>query len=250
MLMVRARAITCLLMASAALGGCSSVGRFDTAPSHEIDLSGSWALDHAASTDPQPLLDKLRPKPRPNYYGGPPDDGTGMDNGQPPDDSGPQQGGPGQGGGGGRRRGGGGQQQQQQMQYRNGNDAYIHMTLIKAVRADLSRAEAVTVRQTPDRFSLDYGSSVRTFTPGAVSVVGADWGVADQSSGWKGKEYVIEIKPQTGVPAVEKYTLSSDGKHLIEDLRLGGGEFPVVQLKRVYNHTDKPLPRAGLPSND
>src|ERR1700753_1674226 len=105
--MVRAGAITCLVMA-AALGGCSSVGRFDTAPAHEIDLSGSWALDHAASTDPQPILDKLRPKPRHDYFGAPPEDGTGQSG--PPDDSGPQQGGPGQGGGqgGGRRRGGGG----------------------------------------------------------------------------------------------------------------------------------------------
>ena len=113
MLMVRARAITCLVTASVALGGCSSVGKFDAAPSHEVDLSGSWALDHAASTDPQPILDKLRPKPRPDQFGGVPDDGSGI----PPDTSGPPQGG-GQQGGGGRRRGGGGGQQQ--MQYRNG----------------------------------------------------------------------------------------------------------------------------------
>jgi hypothetical protein len=91
---------------------------------------------------------------------------------------------------------------------------------------------------------------VRSFTPGAKSVVGADWGVADQSSGWKGKDYVIEVKPQTGVADIEKYSLSEDGKHLIEQLRLGGGEFPVVQLKRVYDHTDKPLPRAAFPFND
>jgi hypothetical protein len=134
--------------------------------------------------------------------------------------------------------------------YRNNNDAYTHTTVIKALRADMARAESVTIHQTPDRFSLDYGVMVRSFTPGAVSVVGADWGVADQSSGWKGKDFVIEVKPQTGVADIEKYSLSDDGKHLVEQLRLGGGEFPVVQLKRVYDHTDKPSPRAAFPSND
>ena len=136
------------------------------------------------------------------------------------------------------------------MQYRNGNEAYLHTTVIKALHADLARAEAFTIRQTADRFSIDYGSMVRSFTPGSVSVVGADWGVADQSSGWKGKQFVIEIKPQAGVADVEKYSLSADGKQLIQELRLGGGEFPVVELKRVYDHTSRPLPRAGLPSND
>jgi hypothetical protein len=243
MLMVRAREITVSVVASVALAGCGSVGKFDSNPSKTIDLSGSWALDHAASDDPQPVLDKLRPKPRNDHYGQPPDDGSGMDNGQGPPGGGPQQGGA---GGGQRRRGG----QQQMPTVRNNNDTFTHDSVIKALKADLARAESVTIHQSPDRFSLDYGVMIRSFTPGAVSVVGADWGVADQSSGWKGKDFVIEVKPQTGVADIEKYTLSDDGTHLIEQLKLGGGEFPVVQLKRVYVHTDKPLPRSGLPSND
>jgi hypothetical protein len=79
--------------------------------------------------------------------------------------------------------------------------------------------------------------------------VSAAWGVADQSSGWKGKEFVIQVKPQTGVASVEKYSLADDGKRLIEELHLGGGDFPSVKLKRVYDHTDRPLPRA-LPTNE
>jgi hypothetical protein len=135
------------------------------------------------------------------------------------------------------------------MAYRNNNDAYTHTTVIKTLQADLARAQNLTIRQAPDRFSLDYGSSVRTFTPGAVSVVSAAWGVADQSSGWKGKEFVIQVKPQTGVASIEKFSLADDGKRLIEELHLGGGDFPAVKLKRVYDHTDKPLPRA-MPTNE
>jgi hypothetical protein len=248
MRMVRASGITLAyvglaLVGLVALAGCGSVGRFDPSPSHPVDLSGSWTIDHAASDDPQPLLDKLRPKPQKDRYGIPVDDMS-LDNGPP--DSGPQ-GGPqgGQGGGGRGRR-----SAQQAPNYRNNNEAFLHTSVIKALRADLARAESVTIKQSPDRFALDYGVSIRSFTPGAVSVVGADWGVADQSSGWKGKDFVIEVRPQAGVADSEKYTLSDDGKRLTEQLKLGGGEYPAVQLKRVYVRTDKPLPRAGLPSND
>jgi hypothetical protein len=117
------------------------------------------------------------------------------------------------------------------------------------LQADLARAESLTIRQEPDRFTLDYGSAVRSFTPGGVSVVSAAWGVADQSSGWKGREFVIEVKPQMGVATVESFSLADDGKHLVEQLRMGGGEFPTVKLKRVYDRADHPVPR-DVPTSD
>ena len=240
---VRAREMTLAAVASVALAGCGSVSTLDANPSKVVDLSGNWVLDRAASDDPKPILEKLRPKPQSRRWDVAPDDGTGDDTGPP--EGGGQQGG-GQRGSGRSRRGG---QQQPQVTYRNNNDAYTHTTVIKTLLADLARAPNLTIRQAPDRFSLDYGSSVRTFTPGAVSVVSASWGVADQSSGWKGKEFVIQVKPQMGVASVEKFSLSDDGKRLIEELRLGGGDFPSVQLKRVYDHTDRLLPRAA-PTNE
>jgi hypothetical protein len=247
MLIVRARKITLAVTACVALAGCSSVSRLDPNPSKAVDLSGSWVLDRSASDDPTPILDKLRPKPASHRWGASPDDGTGDDTG--PSDGGQQGGGQPGGGGGGRSRRGGGGQSQPAMTYRNNNDAYTHTTVIKMLQADLARAETLTIRQSPEKFSLDYGSAVRNFTPGSVSVVSAAWGVADQSSGWKGKDFIIHVKPQMGVASVEKYTLSDDGKRLTEELSLGGGEFPSVKLKRVYDHTDKPLPRAA-PTND
>jgi hypothetical protein len=135
------------------------------------------------------------------------------------------------------------------MVYRNNNDAFTHGNVIKMLQADLARAGAITISQSPDRFSIDYGSGVRSFTPGSVSVVSASWGVADQSSGWKGRDFVIQVKPQTGVASYERYSLSEDGRQLSEELQLGGGEFPSVKLRRVYDRTDKPLPRA-VPNND
>jgi hypothetical protein len=234
-----ALAATCVTLV-----GCGSVAALDPVPSKSMDLSGAWVLDRAASDDPKPLLDKLRPKPVAHRWDAPPDDGTGTGDESGP--SGGQQGGGqpgGGGGGGGRRRGGGGGQAQPDMAYRNNNDAYTHAMVIRMLQADLARAGNLTIRQSAEQFSLDYGSTVRSFTPGSVSVVSAAWGVADQSSGWKGKDFIIHVKPQMGVASVEKYTLSEDGKHLVEELALGGGEFPSVKLKRVYDHTDKPVTR-------
>ena len=80
--------------------------------------------------------------------------------------------------------------------------------------------------------------------------MGASWGVADQSSGWKGKNYVIATKPQTGVASIETFSLSKDGRQLLEELELGGGGgFPAAKLKLVYDRSDKPLPRS-LPLSD
>jgi len=249
--MVRAREFTLAMAALVALAGCGSVGRFDPAPAHIVDLSGSWTLNRTASDDPKVTLEKLRPKPvNPRWDTPPSDDGMADDTG-PPD--GGQQGGQGggQGGrrGGGRSRGGGGSQGQPQMAYRNNNEAYTHSTVMKVLMADLARADSLTIRQSPEQFSLDYGSAVRNFTPGAVSVVSATWGVADQSSGWKGREFVIQVKPQMGVASVESFSLADDGQHLVEELRLGGGDFPAVKLKRVYDRADHPMSRS-VPTTD
>jgi len=83
----------------------------------------------------------------------------------------------------------------------------------------------------------------------AAKKIRAAWGVADQSSGWKGREFVIQVKPQMGVATVESFSLAEDGKHLVEQLRMGGGEFPAVKLKRVYARADHPVPR-DVPTND
>jgi len=224
-------------LTSLSLVGCFGVSTLDPAAPHSIDLSGNWILDRQASDDPQKLLDKLRPKETTHRDMSAADDGLG------PYDNGQQDG---QGGNGPR-----GRRSQQAMQpllYRN-NQIITHTQVMRALSADVARADQLTIRQTHTQLTLDYGITARTFTPGLKSVVSASWGVADQSSGWKGKEFVIEVKPQTGVRSVESYTLSSDGKHLIEQLHLGGGDYPNVALKRVYDHTDQPLPRS-IPMND
>src|SRR6266566_7608933 len=147
MSIVRAREIA-LAAALVALAGCGSVGRFEPNPSHTVDLSGSWSLDRAASDDPKPLIEKLRPKPVNHRWDTSPDDGSGDDSGPP--EGGGQRGGGGQEGGRSRR---GGSQGQPQMAYRNNNDAYTHSTVMRMLMADLARADNLTIRQAPEQFT-------------------------------------------------------------------------------------------------
>lgn len=102
----------------------------------------------------------------------------------------------------------------------------------------IERGDFLTVRQSSDELVLDYGSSVRSFTPGGRSVVSAENGVADRTSGWKGHQYVIRDKAQMGPSVVETYELSPDGQHLVETLHIGPYELPAIELKRVYDHAE------------
>jgi len=113
----------------------------------------------------------------------------------------------------------------------------------------VARGDFLSVRQGPGEFVLDYGGSRRTFTPGQHSVVSAEGGVGDQTSGWKGRNYVIEVRAQNGPLVTEEYGLSPDGKELLAKLHIGSGELPAVSLTRVYRPTDESAPHQ-LPIND
>jgi len=115
--------------------------------------------------------------------------------------------------------------------------------------ARLARGDFLTVRQAPTEFVLDYGGSKRSFTPGARSVVSSEGGVADQTSGWHGREYLIRIRGQSGPDVIERYGLSADGKRLIERLHIANGELPAIDLTRVYEPTTETAPHQ-LPSTD
>ena len=113
----------------------------------------------------------------------------------------------------------------------------------------VAHGDFLTVRQSPGEFVLDYGTSRRSFTPGQHSVVSTESGVGDQTSGWKGHEYVIEVKAQNGPTVTEEYGLSPDGKQLLVKLHIGSAELPAVSLTRVYRPTDESAPHQ-LPTSD
>lgn len=229
-----------LVAAAAALGGCASAG-VSPEPPAGAGLAGAWKLDHAASDDPQKILDQMRAEAikiirrhqqqqaaqasvpvRPGMRGGPAQqDEPSADedvlsipgpNGQRPD---PLQRSP----------------------------------MARVILDTVARGDFLTVRQSANEVVFDYGTSRRSYTPGARSVVSTETGVGDQISGWKGRDYVIEVKGQLGPNVTDRYGLSSDGHELIENLHIGAGELPAVNLTRIYRPTTEIAPQQ-LPSTE
>jgi hypothetical protein len=202
-----------------------------------VNLAGSWKLDHSASDDPQKVLDHMRAQalkilehPAQPVMSMPAHGGRqgqmpapGQDNGgeppPPPANLGPH------------------------------FDPLRHSPMAHIIMNTAARGDFLTVRQGPGEFVLDYGGSRRTFTPGQHSVVSAEGGVGDQTSGWKDHSYIIEVRPQNGPLITEEWALSPDGKQLVAKLHIGSGELPAVSLTRVYRPTDEVAPRQ-LPTND
>lgn len=100
------------------------------------------------------------------------------------------------------------------------------------------QGDYLTIRQQPSGLSFDNGDTTRSFIPGMHSVISVPSGVADQRSGWKGRQYVIEITPQEGPRIVERYALSPDGRQLIAHIRVASsGHMPTLHLVRTYDRT-------------
>jgi|HubBroStandDraft_1064217.scaffolds.fasta_scaffold02154_8 hypothetical protein len=225
-------AIVLCLWLAAPLAGCVGA-RLAAAPAAGASISGAWKLNHVTSDDPQKVIDHMRaeaarriarqaqqaPVQRPGMRGG----DAAADILADTQDSTPPTG--------------------------HRPDPLRNSQMYRVLTDALARGDFLTVRGAAGEVVFDYGTSVRSFTPGGHSVVSAEGGVGDQTSGWDGRDYVINIKAQMGPDVSERYSLSADGKHLIEKLRIGPAELPVVDLTRVYDPTSETAPRR-LPTND
>lgn len=238
--MWKIHATLCLIGATAALGGCAA-GPAAEMPAG-LQLAGNWKLNRTASDDPQVVIQRMRDQAwkiiRRSSQ-------APIDTGLPP--------------------GRGGQQPQpDQNPMLSGTetgadspadrparrpDPLQRSPMMHTLNAALARGDYLTVRASSEEFVLDYGATRRSFTPGAKSVVSSDLGVADQESGWKGRQYVITVRAQLGPNVLETYGLSADGQHLIENLKIGPAELPAIELKRVYDRTTETAPRS-LPTTD
>jgi hypothetical protein len=225
-----------LLGVAVALAGCAGGPKAETPPG--VMLGGSWKLNHTASDDPQQAIARMRAQARKiiERQSGAVDEvarsspgGRGGAGGTPPAETNPvlppEE--PATGGRGARR-----------------PDLLQYSPMMHALAAVIARGDFLTVRQSSEELVFEYGTTVRSFTPGVHSVVSAELGVADQISGWEGREYVINIKPQLGPSVIDSFGLSPDGQRLIEKVHIGPAELPAVALTRVYERTTETGPRA------
>jgi hypothetical protein len=209
---------------AAQLAGCATGFKAD-APAG-VSLAGTWRLDHAKSDDPQVVINTMRTEALKQMQR------LGLaqeralaqiDTARGAGGAGPVQ---------------SGEQVFSPDQSSPRADPLRRSPMMHVLAEAMERGDFLTVRQSSDELVLDYGSSVRSFTPGGRSVVSAENGVADRTSGWKGHQYVIRDKAQMGPSVVETYELSPDGQHLVETLHIGPYELPAIELKRVYDHAE------------
>ena len=209
---------------AAALAGCTSLS--DQAPPGVL-LAGMWKLDPELSTNSRAALQKLvRAGPRGTSSYGSNSDASDASSG---DDSGT---GGGQGNGGQQ---GGGRRHRSQSIYQGLEEPTGYPVDLSLQRSLLSGGDYLKIEQRPGEFDVSNGDTSDSYVPGQKSVVSVPSGVADQRTGWKGKEYWIEIRPQVGPSVTEKFRLSDDGKRLIETISVGSeGRVRKLDVTRVY----------------
>jgi hypothetical protein len=233
---VRAGGVLLCAAAATTLAGCVGSTLSPDAPAG-VNLAGAWKLNRTASDDPQKVLERMRAEAfrrmgrrvtaaaRPESRGG---TRTSQADEAPLEED------------------------PAAVRAAHGAahlDPLRRSPMAHVLLTSVARGDFLTVRQGPGRFALDYGTSQRSFTPGARSVVSAESGVADQTSGWKGREYVINVRGQLGPDVTERYGLSADGKHLVAKLHIATEELSAVDLTRVYDPSNETAPRP-LPTND
>jgi hypothetical protein len=96
------------------------------------------------------------------------------------------------------------------------------------------------IRQTDSEMSIVSAATSRNYTPGQHSVVSVTTGVADQESGWSGRNYLIYLKPQIGPSVKESYSLTPDGRQLLVTIDIGSeGKNQSIKVKRTYDRSTR-----------
>ena len=223
---------------AAALAGCMLASVHELPPPN-YTIAGVWELNRALSTDEDKALAQLQPKPRGDR--GP---GRGAGSGPGPAGGGDQ---PapevindpttdlppvdtsrgGHGGEGWLGNGNGGR-----------NDRNAYRPPLDFQNNALLGGQWLKIRQSDTEVTIANAATTRSFTPGERSVVSVTSGVADQVTGWKGRNFLIQLRPQIGPEVRETYALTPDGRQLLVKITVGSeGRNPALKVDRVYERS-------------
>lgn len=239
-----ARAPLCVsaLIAATVLTGCTSMRLSSELPPGER-LAGDWKLDPALSDDLGKAVAQLRAQAAKAHRSR----GRGQQ--------------PGIGSYGSRRRGGGqdGQQgggapapDESSSGPDNGGQAVgigpaPASSPVDQLMSSVPRGDYLKIKVSADAFTVVSGDSSEEYTPGLESEITAEQGDAEQISGWKGTDYVIDTRPQWGAELIQSYGLTKEGR-LTMTVRLTGGRTKFT-FTRVYDRTTRVAPLAPPTNN-
>lgn len=110
--------------------------------------------------------------------------------------------------------------------------APVDLSLQKSL---LSGGEYLEIKQRDDVLEVSNGETTETLVAGESSVVSVPEGAADRRSGWKGKQFWVELHPEFGPDVTEKFRLRQGGKRLVETIDIAGhGRVRRLVVTRVY----------------
>jgi hypothetical protein len=208
------------------LVACGTV-RVHELPPSGYSIAGVWELNAALSADTDKSLAAVQPKPRfgpGSGRGGQPapeiinDPTTDL----PPIDTSPA---------GSRKH---------SATYGNGGQNNVYIPPLDFQTNALLGGQWLVIRQTDAEVDIANAAESRSFTPGEKSVVSVPSGVADQVTGWSGRDYVVELTPQIGPAVKETYTLTADGRQLRVAINIGSeGRNKALKVIRVYDRSTR-----------
>lgn len=217
------------LIAATTLAGCATSHLSAQAPAG-VQLAGDWKLDTARSDDLGKAVDMLHAqmaKARRDEaghqqewgsYTGHRRTGDGQSEGQQGGDSG------------------------QEVMIPSGAGPMPRGSPVDELMASVPRGDYLRITMTPTSFTVMSGDSSDEYTPGLESDISAEQGDAQQLSGWKDTDYVIDTKPQWGPELIQSYGLTKDGR-LALTVRLTGSGTNII-FTRVYDRTTSVAPLA------
>lgn len=228
------------LIAAALLGGCAA-SRLSSQPPPGERLAGDWKLDAARSDDLGKAVGELRAqlaKARRNRGSGGQEQGVGN---YPIHH---------RGGGSGGQQGGQAGSDESSPDADSGGQGVgptLSTSPVDELMSNVPRGDYLRITVSSSAFTVISGDSTDEYTPGLESDISAERGDAQQISGWKGADYVIDTKPQLGAEILQSYTLTKDGR-LMVTMRLTGHGTKFT-FNRVYDRTTGVAPLAPPTNN-
>ena len=223
------------LIAAALLTGCAGEPHLSSQLPAGVRLAGDWKLDPAHSDDLGTAVQQLRAqqaKQRHETGQAPQQQGSGGHRGHRAGQQGGEDGQEGQGEGGAE---GGGEQGV-------GFGGSVHASAVDELMANVPQGDYLRIKVSSDAFTVMSGDSSNEYTPGVESDISAVQGDAQQFTGWKGTDYVIDTKPQLGAEIIQTFSEAKDGT-LSMTVRLSGTGIHFT-FTRVYDRTTGVTPLA------
>ena len=216
------------LIAAAALAGCVGGPRLSSQLPDSVRLAGNWKLDSAHSDNLGSAIAQLHAQQVKRQRHDSEQDEQGL-------------------GDYGRHHQGGGQQGDgssgsEDAEQGLGALGPTRTSAVDELMSNVPRGDYIGIKVSSSAFTVISGDATDEYTPGVESDISAVQGDAQQFTGWKGNDYVIDTKPQLGAEIIQTFSLTKDDT-LSMTIRLSGNGIHFTYT-RIYDRTTGVTPLA------